>query len=58
MNFLRPRSLGLPDEAYILIYENLRNISKIGRSRFTFSGLPIPFRGSTGSPVRAVAFVD
>lgn len=57
MNFLRPRSLGLPDEDYILIYENLCNIAAIPPARFTFYGLPIPFRGSSGSPVRAVAVV-
>lgn len=57
MNFLRPRSLGLSNSDYILIYENLRHVSSIGPHRFIFSGLPIPFYGSTGSPVRAVAIV-
>lgn len=56
MNFLRPRSLGLPDQDYILIYENLMNIGQIPSRRFNFAGLPIPFRGASGSPVRAVAF--
>jgi arylformamidase len=57
MNFLRPASLGLPDDDYILIYENLVNVAKIPRRRFTFLGLPIPFRGATGSPIRAAALV-
>ncbi len=55
MNFLRPKSIGLPDEEYILIYENLTNIDRIPMRRFLFLGLPIPFRGASGSPVRAVA---
>jgi kynurenine formamidase len=55
MNFLRPRSIGLPDSEYILIYENLVNIGEIPMRRFLFLGLPIPFRGASGSPVRAVA---
>ncbi len=56
MNFLRPASLGLDRQEYILIYENLVNIQQIPDRRFTFAGLPIPFRGASGSPVRAVAF--
>jgi kynurenine formamidase len=55
MNFLRPRSIGLADQEYILIYENLTNIGRIPSRRFLFVGLPIPFRGASGSPVRAVA---
>jgi kynurenine formamidase len=55
MNFLRPRSIGLADTEYILIYENLVNIGHIPSRRFLFLGLPIPFRGASGSPVRAVA---
>jgi kynurenine formamidase len=55
MNFLRPRSIGLTDQEYILIYENLINISRIPTRRFLFVGLPIPFRGASASPVRAVA---
>ena len=57
MNFLRPKSIGLPDDEYILIYENLVNIEKIPARRFLFVGLPLPFRGATGSPVRAIAYV-
>ena len=57
MNFLRPRSIGRPDDDYILIYENLVNIDKIPSRRFMFVGLPLPFRGATGSPVRAIAYV-
>ena len=55
MNFLKPKSLGLAESEYILIYENLVNIHAIPSRRFYFSGLPIPFRGATGSPVRATA---
>jgi kynurenine formamidase len=58
LNFLRPQSVGLDPSAYILIFENLRNIGAIPRRRFTFSGLPLPVRGATASPVRAVALVD
>jgi kynurenine formamidase len=55
MNFLRPRSLGLPDGAFIAIVENLVNIAAIPTHRFTFIGLPLPLDGGTGSPIRAVA---
>lgn len=58
MNFLRPRSLGLDESDCILIYENLVSIDRIPRRRFTFIGLPIPFRRATGSPVRAVAVCE
>ena len=37
-------------------YENMINLHQlIGRGRFRFIGLPLKFRGGTGSPVRAVA---
>lgn len=58
MNFLRPRSLGLPGDDFIAIIENMVNINKIPRSRFTFSGVPIPYIGKTGGQVRALAIVD
>jgi kynurenine formamidase len=58
MNFLRPRSLGLRNEDYIAIIENLVNINKIPTSRFHFVGVPLPFLGSTGSPIRAFAVLD
>jgi kynurenine formamidase len=54
-NFLRPDLLGLGEDEYILIYENLININLIPETRFTFSGLPLPLSGASGSPVRAVA---
>lgn len=58
MNFLRPRSLGLKNEDYIAIIENLVNIDKIPSPRFHFVGVPLPFFGGTGSPIRAFAAVD
>lgn len=58
VNFLRPRAVSASDDDYILIFENVANIRTIGRPRFTFFGLPLPLRGATGSPVRAIALVD
>lgn len=58
MNFLRPRSLGLPNDDFIAIIENLVNINKIPKPRFTFSGAPIPYIGKTGGQVRALAILD
>jgi kynurenine formamidase len=58
MNFLKPRSLGLPDHDFIAIIENLININRIPRSRFLFSGAPIPYVGQTGGQIRALAIVD
>ncbi len=40
------------------IIENLVNLDQIGRSRFTFIGLPLRIKGATGSPIRAVAVLD
>jgi kynurenine formamidase len=56
MNLLRPRSLG-GDDPVIAIVENLVNINQIPVRRFTFSGVPLPLKGLTGSPVRAFAQV-
>jgi kynurenine formamidase len=56
-NFLRPQALGLPPSDYIAIIENLVNLDRIPTSRFTFVGAPLPFRGQTGSPIRAFAVV-
>ena len=42
----------------ILIVENLANLEKIKSSKFHFVVLPLKLKGATGSPVRAVAFVD
>ncbi|GHH98651.1 cyclase family protein [Neobacillus kokaensis] len=45
-------------KANIPIVENLINLEKIQQPRFDFIGLPLRLRGATGSPIRAVAFVD
>lgn len=58
MNFLKPRILGLPNDDFIAIIENMVNINKIPKSRFTFSGAPIPYIGKTGGQVRALAIID
>ena len=38
--------------------ENLCNLDKVAGKRFIYMGLPLRIRGGTGSPVRAVAFVE
>ena len=42
----------------MLIVENLANLEKIKSSRFYLVVLPLKLKNATGSPVRAVAFVD
>ena len=42
----------------IPIYENLANLGTLPVKRFIFAGFPLSLEGCTGSPVRAVAFVD
>ena len=42
----------------ILIVENLTNLEKIQSSKFHFVVLPLKLKCATGSPVRAIAFVD
>jgi len=42
----------------ILIVENLANLNKIKSSKFHLVVLPLKLKNATGSPVRAVAFVD
>jgi kynurenine formamidase len=42
----------------IPIYENLANLGTLPVKRFVFAGFPLALQGCTGSPVRAVAFVD
>ena len=42
----------------ILIVENLANLEKIKSNKFHFVVLPLKLKGATGSPVRALAFVD
>lgn len=53
--FYRKRLLGKNN---IYIVENLVNLSQIPTPRFTFIGLPVPFVGSSGSPIRAVALIS
>jgi len=38
--------------------ENLCNLDKVAGKRFIYMGLPLRIRGGTGSPIRAVAFVE
>ncbi len=38
--------------------ENLCNLDKIPKRRFTFFGLPLSLRNATASPIRAVALVE
>ena len=38
--------------------ENLVNLDEIPGDRFTFLGFPLPLRGATASPIRALAVVD
>ena len=42
----------------MLIVENLANLDKIKSSKFHLVVLPLKLKNATGSPVRAVAFVD
>lgn len=41
----------------ILIVENLCNVNKIRRKRFTLVIAPLKLHGATGSPVRALAIL-
>ena len=42
----------------MLIVENLANLEKIKSSKFRLVVLPLKLKGATGSPVRAIAFID
>ncbi len=42
----------------VAIYENIANLDALPVKRFRFAGFPLSLEGCTGSPVRAVAFVD
>ena len=42
----------------ILIVENLSNLEKIKSSKFHLVVLPLKLKNATGSPVRAIAFVE
>lgn len=55
MNFLKPGSVGADQP--VAIIENLVGIERVPTRRFQFRGLPLPFGGLTGSPIRAVAEV-
>ncbi len=54
MNFFRPR----PSERYICVIENLVRVETIPRPSFYFVGAPLPLKGVSGSPIRALALVD
>lgn len=54
MNFFRPR----PGEPYIWVIESLIRVEEIPRHRFHFVGAPLPLKGASGSPIRALALVD
>jgi kynurenine formamidase len=54
INFLLRKWVG---EETILIVENLVHLEDIPCNRFIFMALPLPFRGGSASPVRAVAIV-
>ncbi len=54
MNFFRPR----PGERYICAVENLIRIEQIPAPSFYFVGAPVPLKGASGSPIRALALVD
>src|SRR5262245_13889752 len=53
-NFLLRELIGQPA---IQIVENLVNLELVPQARFTFIGLPLPFVGCSGSPIRAIALV-
>jgi len=42
----------------MLIVENLANLDKIKSSKFHLVVLPLKLKNATGSPVRAIAFID
>ena len=42
----------------MLIVENLANLDKIKSSKFHLVGLPLKLKNATGSPVRAIAFIE
>lgn len=45
-------------EKNVPIIENLINLEKITQARFPFMALPLRIQGATGSPVRALAFLE
>jgi arylformamidase len=54
MNFFRPG----PGQPSICVIENLIRVEQIPRHRFHFVGAPLPLKGVSGSPIRALALVD
>lgn len=54
MSFFRPR----PGERHICVIENLIRLEEIPQPSFFFVGAPLPLRGASGSPIRALAVVD
>ena len=42
----------------VVIVESLQGLSSINRTCFTFIALPLPIKGCSGSPCRAIAMVD
>lgn len=42
----------------LYIIENLANLDRVPKNRFYFMGLPLPFAGASGSPIRAVALLE
>jgi kynurenine formamidase len=38
--------------------ENLVNLDKVAGKRFMYHGLPLKFRNGSGSPIRAIAFLE
>ncbi len=42
----------------IQMMENLCNLDKIPQPRFTFFGLPLSIVGGSGSPIRAIAYIE
>jgi kynurenine formamidase len=41
----------------VLVFENLCNVGRIARQRFTLVVAPLKLRGATGSPARAIALL-
>jgi kynurenine formamidase len=46
------------DTGTLTITEHLANLEKVINKRFKYFGLPLKIKDATGSPIRAVAFVD
>jgi kynurenine formamidase len=55
INFLLRGRIG---KKPIQIIENLYHLEEIPQPRFIFFGLPLPISGGSGSPIRAVAYIE